>query len=156
MLDLVSNTFQRKMERELGLLAFWTTLIVWVSVLAFTGLVYGLAPLLGQSGTEFALGFLGASVGPMWLLQVNVLVALGLAAAVFFIPCPRWLTAPAARLAARLFSRLWDSAGSWPLATPGAHAVAHASGMSHSRLACWGPQEFGRSPHLPGDRPQLE
>ena len=156
MFELVSNSFQRKMRQELGLLAFWATLIIWVSVLAFTGLVYGQAPLLGQSSGDFALGFFGAAVGPMWLLQVNVLVAIGLAAAVFFVPCPRWLTVPAARLAARLFSTLWTSASLWPLATPRAHALVHASGMSHSRLARWGPQKFARTPHLPGDRPQLE
>ena len=144
------------MLRELGSQAVMAILVVCVPVLAFAGLADGLASVLGQSGTESAPGLLGALVGPMWLLLINVLVALGLAAAVFFVPCPQWLRATAARLAARLFSTLWNSASSWPLAAPGAHALAHASGMSRSRLARWGPQEFGRSPHLPGDRPQLE
>ena len=152
----VSNTSQRKMRRELGSLAVQGSGLIWVPVLVIAGLAYGLALLLGQSGTELALEFMGAAVGPMWILQIHMLAAIGLAAAAFFIPCPRWLTAPAARLAARLFSTLWTSASSWPLATPGAHALAHASGMSRSRLARWGPQKFARTPHLPGDRPQLE
>ena len=156
MFEFFSNTFQRKMRRELVLQAVWDSGLIWVPVLVLAAAVHALTFFLGQSANEFTLEFMGAAVGPMWVLQIHVLAVIGLAAAAFFIPCPRWLTAPAARLAARLFSTLWNSAGSWPLATPGAHALAHASGMSHGRLARWGPQEFARTPHLPGDRPQLE
>ena len=151
-----SKKGQRADLKELRQVAFNILVVPPAALLVLILVVAALAVVLGYSGIELIVVPLGALAGPVALMQIHVLLAIGLFLAIYFLPRREWVGASAYAPIIRLCARMLEFAGLWSSAASGSCRPLAAAGRSSSWLTDWNQPGSRRTSYLPGDSPPLE